>query len=339
MNFITLDSGYKPEVHKAETDYLFFGGTSYLGLNYHPEYLNIFVTGLKIWGLNNGASRNNNIRLSVYQEAEELLAKDYECEAVVTLSSGWLAAELAVEVLGKNHELIYINDVHPALYKDSPGVLNVQNAVNYINLSQQTNFLLISNSVNNIIPEVFDFSALSQILPSKSITLLIDHSHGFGLLGKDWITSFKKLPNHIDWLLCGSLAKGLSLDAGIILGSNHYINEIKKSSTFNGSSPCSPAVLYTYLNSEKIRLSAKLKLNENLNYLTSKLNSDDFFWIENFPVILIQKEHIADELKDNQFLFTSFPYPYPNSKCINRLVISAAHQQKHLDKLISKILK
>jgi 8-amino-7-oxononanoate synthase len=338
MDFISIDSGYKPEVYKDGTDYLFFGGTSYLGLNYHPEYLNVFAAGIKKWGLNNGASRNNNIGLSIYQEAEELLAKDYGCEAAVTLSSGWLAAELAVEVLGKKRELIYINDSHPALYKEIPAILNIRKAVDYINLSHQTDFLLISNSVNNILPEVFDFSALSQILPSKNITLLTDHSHGFGFLEDGWTANFRALPTHIDWLLCGSLAKSLSLDAGIILGSNHHINEIKKSATFNGSSPCSPALLYLYLNSKSIRSTAKLKLFENLDYLTSKLNRNDFYWIENFPVILIQNKEIVSKLKANHFLFTAFPYPYPQSKTLNRLVISAAHQQKHLEKLISKIL-
>ena len=338
MDFISLDSGYKPEVYKDGTDYLFFGGTSYLGLNYHPEYLNLFTAGIKKWGLNNGASRNNNIRLSIYQEAEELLAKDYGCEAAVTLSSGWLAAELAVKVLGKQRELIYINDAHPALYKETPGILNIERAVDYINLSYQTNFLLISNSVNNIFPEIFDFSALSQILPSKNIILLVDHSHGFGFLDGAWAAKFSTLPKHIDWLLCGSLAKGLSLDAGIIVGSNHHINEIKKSTTFNGSSPCSPAVLHTYLKSESIRLTAKSRLFENLHFLTSQLNEEDFFWIENLPVILIQNQNIVDKLNANYFLFTSFPYPYPESKILNRLVISAAHQQKHLEKLISNIL-
>ncbi len=333
MDFISLDSGYKPEVNKDGTDYLFFGGTSYLGLNYHPEYLNLFTDSIKKWGLNNGASRNNNIQLSIYQEAEELLAEDYGCEAAVTLSSGWLAAELAVEVLGKSRELIYINDAHPALYKEDPGVLSIEKTIDYINLSYQTNFLLISNSVNNIIPEVFDFSALSQILPSKNITLLLDHSHGFGFLDSDYVAHLKNLPIHIDWLLCGSLAKGLSLDAGIIIGSNYQINEIKKSATFNGSSPCSPAVLNTYLKSEFIRSKAKLRLFENLNFLTSKLEREDFFWIEKFPVILLQNQNIINKLKANHFLFTSFPYPNPESKTLNRLVISAAHQQKHLEKL------
>nr|MBC7614015.1 hypothetical protein [Pseudopedobacter sp.] len=337
MDFISLDSGYKPEVYKDGTEHLFFGGTSYLGLNYHPEYISLFKDGLNIWGLNNGASRNNNIRLSIYQEAEELLAKDYGCEAAVTLSSGWLAAELAVEVLGKRRELIYINDAHPALYKENPGILNIEKAVDYINLSHQTNFLLISNSVNNIIPKIFYFSALSKILPSKNITLLLDHSHGFGFLEADYFTHLKKLPIHIDWLLCGSLAKGLSLDAGIIIGSNYQINEIRKTVTFNGSSPCSPSVLHTYLKSESIRLTAKLRMFENLHFLTSQLSREDFFWIENFPVILVQNPSIVDKFKTNHFLFTSFPYPNSDSKILNRLVISAAHQPKHLKKLLEII--
>src|SRR6476469_1332109 len=149
MDFITLDSGYKPEVHQDGVDYLFFGGTSYLGLNYHPRYLSLFKEGLNIWGLNNGASRNNNIRLSIYDEAENLIASDYGCEDAAFLSSGWLASELAVEILGEGRELIYINDAHPSLFKKSPSILNIEETVNYINLSPLDDFLIISNSVNN----------------------------------------------------------------------------------------------------------------------------------------------------------------------------------------------
>ncbi|TKC00642.1 aminotransferase class I/II-fold pyridoxal phosphate-dependent enzyme [Pedobacter cryophilus] len=338
MKPVIIQSGYQPKVNVDKEKHLFFGGTSYLGLNYHPKILKIFCNGLKIWGLNNGASRNNNIQLSIYNEAEKALAKDYQTEVAVTFSSGWLAAQVAVEVLSKNRDCVYINEAHPALNAHNNAVLEIQTAVNYINLSHHTNFLMVSNSLNNVMPQIFDFSALSQILPSKNVVLLLDHSHGFGILKDEWLLTIKKINANIDVVICGSLAKGLSLDAGVVLGSNHWISQIKLSSTFNGASPCSAASLHTYMNSESIRNKALAKLTANLNYLFSKLSKDNFYWIPNFPVVVIKNQALVEKLITNKVLFTSFPYPNANSPTINRLVITSAHSQKNLKKLMA-ILK
>lgn len=339
MKPIIITSGYQPEVIVEQEKHLFFGGTSYLGLNYHPKILEVFSEGIKIWGLNNGASRNNNIKLSIYDEAEKGLARDFQKEASVTFSSGWLAAEVAVETLGKNRETVYINDVHPALNDKNAEVLEIQNAVNYINQSHHTTFLLVSNSLNNVVPKIFNFSTLSQILSHKNVVLLLDHSHGFGVLEKDWLADIKNINPNIEVVICGSLAKGLSFDAGVVLGSSFLINQIKKSSVFNGASPCSPAVLYTYLNSSKIKKSAREKLQFNLTFLFKQLSKNDFYWIPNFPVVVIKNPKLAEKLLANKVLFTSFPYPNSNSPSINRLVVTASHSQKELQKLVSIIQK
>lgn len=335
MKPVNISSGYQPEVKVDQEKHLFFGGTSYLGLNYLPEILEIFTEGIKIWGLNNGASRNNNIRLSIYDEAEKALATDYQKEASVTFSSGWLAAQVAVETLRKSRDTVYINEVHPALNDKNAGVLEIQNAVNYINISHHSAFLLVSNSLNNVIPQIFDFSALSQILPSKNVVLLLDHSHGFGILEDDWLADIKKINSNIEVVICGSLAKGLSLDAGVVLGSPFWIDQIKKSHVFNGASPCSPAILYTYLNSSGIKKLTQEKLQSNLAILFKQLSKNDFYWIPNFPVVVIKNTAIVEKLLANKVLFTSFPYPNSNSPSINRLVITASHSQKQLQKLLS----
>jgi len=333
MTFISINSGYKPNVAIKHEKHLFFGGTAYLGLNYHPEYLKIYQEGINLWGLNNGASRNNNIRLSIYQDAEKALAKDYDTEDAVTFSSGWLAAQEAVNVLEKNRDVFYINDVHPALMPISKPILALAEVVKSINLSHQNNFLIISNSVNNICPQIFQFQELQNLLPSKNVVLLLDHSHGFGVLKPNKTL----LPFNVSLAICGSLAKGLSLDCGVILGDQWLIDEVKKSAVFNGASPCSPAILHTYLNSDKIRNASLESLTKNLTYFTLKIAEEDFLWLPDFPVILIKNKEIAYKLVKNKVLFTSFPYPNEDSDILNRLVITAGHSKQDLDMLLSLI--
>lgn len=337
MDPIYITSGYKARLTIKEKNHLFFGGTSYLGLNYNAEYLQLFKDGLDQWGLNNGASRNNNIRLSIYEEAEQLLALNHETEAAITFSSGWLAAQEAVSTFSKNRELIYINDAHPALMHISSGLLQIKDAVNYINLSPQTAFLVVSNSLNNIIPNVFDFSALSQILPSKNILLLLDHSHGFGILEQDWRKTLPLNFPNITIAYCGSLAKGLSLDAGLVLGDQYLIDELKTTSTFNGASPCSPATLYTYLHGSEIVKIAQEKLKTNLDFITLNIREKDFFWTNDFPVIQILNTSIIEKLRIAGVLYTAFPYPHSDSPLIHRLVISANHEISDLQQFLHLI--
>jgi 7-keto-8-aminopelargonate synthetase-like enzyme len=165
------------------------------------------------------------------------------------------------------------------------------------------------------------------------VVLLLDHSHGFGFLTPDQ----KSLPNNVSLAICGSLAKGLSLDCGVILGDKWLINEVKKSAVFNGASPCSPAILFTYLNSEKIRNTTLKNLKRNLDYFSSNVDSKDFFWIDSFPVFLIKNKDLAQKLAEAKVLFTSFPYPNPNSETLNRLIITAAHTKTDLDQLLDFI--
>ncbi len=334
MKHVLKQSGYKPNVLVGEQDYLFFGGTSYLGLNYHTKYLEIFTEGLKIWGLNNGASRSNNISLNIYPEAEEAIAKEYQNEAALTFSSGWLAAQTAVDVLKENRVLIYVNDAHPALMPNIQNVVTLANAVSRINESDKMQFLLVSNSVNNIYPEIFDFKELENVADDKEIILLLDHSHGFGYLQEKWLANIKSLPKNISIILCGSLAKGLSLDAGVVIGAQNYIDLIKQSKTFNGASPCSPAVLYTYLHSKEIRFLAKEKLQSNLDFLYPKLPRQEFFWVNELPIVLIKDKNTAEKLHNKHIIFTAFPYPNPNSEPLNRLIITASHSEKELDRIL-----
>ena len=45
---------------------LFFGGTAYLGIPHNDEFRKLFIRGMEIYGVNHGASRNNNITLDIF---------------------------------------------------------------------------------------------------------------------------------------------------------------------------------------------------------------------------------------------------------------------------------
>ena len=90
-NFTHLEQPTGRVIVVGGKEYLFFGGTSYLGLATDKAYASIFIEGIQRYGINNGTSRNNNVQQAIFDQAEEYAAKRFGFEASLLLSSGYLA--------------------------------------------------------------------------------------------------------------------------------------------------------------------------------------------------------------------------------------------------------
>ena len=328
------------------TDYLFFGGTAYLGLLTNPEYIDLFKKGIDIYGLNNGTSRSNNIQIGVYDEAEHHLANRFGFAAAAVLSSGYLAAQAAVMALTKNKYIIYSPGSHPALWRN-PQPEQQRNfkdwserTVHDINSSQNSDFAIVSNCIDNLTPSHFDFSFLNKILPNKYITLILDDSHGLGILKRHQVSTNLaelNLPN-INVTVAASLAKGLGTDAGVVLGGIENIALVKRHPIFNGASPSSPASMYALIHGEDIYLKAFEKMQANTNLLRESTEKLRLNHIENFPVFSSKDPFLYRHLVQKNILISSFPYPLASSPLLNRIVVSALHEEndiRHLAEILS----
>ncbi|RZM21936.1 MAG: aminotransferase class I/II, partial [Pedobacter sp.] len=173
-------------IHAGETDYLYFGGTAYLGIPQNQAFLNYYIEGLSKFGVNNGTSRNNNVQLGIYDDAEAYAADYFGSEAALITSSGYLAAQLVVQYVSKLGQVVYAPGTHPALWlAGDPGVEGTfsdwaKSVVTKINNSEERRWVLISNAMNNLFPEVYDLGFLAGISHEKEILMVIDDSHGIG---------------------------------------------------------------------------------------------------------------------------------------------------------------
>ena len=80
-------------------NYLYFGGTAYLGLPTNTEFQKLLIKNIMQWGTAYGSSRSANIQLTAYENGEQFLAKFIKADAALTVSSGMLAGKLVIEVL------------------------------------------------------------------------------------------------------------------------------------------------------------------------------------------------------------------------------------------------
>lgn len=345
QSFEHLNQGLSSSLFFDSQKFLYFGGTAYLGIPQNKEFIKLYTEGINRYGLNNGTSRGNNVQLGIYDEAEAFTAEKYGAEAALITSSGYLAAKLTVRIYTQNREVRYGPNTHPALWRDgNPTVLLTfeqwaEQILTEINNSEAKEWVLLSNSINNLHPEIYDFSFITKFDASKKITLIIDDSHGVGLLndGNSVLLNLTKNTN-VEIIVVASMAKALGIDAGVILGSQKTISKLKQSEEFYGASPPAAAGLYAFINANDIYRHSYEQLQENVKIFSQQLtNKDEWHFVEDFPVFLSKQPNIEQRLLEQNILISSFPYPDRNGKNLNRIVLSSWHSKTDVFKLIAAL--
>ena len=100
--------------------YRFFSGTAYLGLPQNPVFQQLMIDATRQYGTVFGSSRNGNLRLGIYEEAEAKLAASIADKlTALTLSSGMMAGQVVSNWLrGQSIPIIYGPHTHPALWHE-----------------------------------------------------------------------------------------------------------------------------------------------------------------------------------------------------------------------------
>jgi 7-keto-8-aminopelargonate synthetase-like enzyme len=318
-------------------EYLYFGGTNFLGMATNPDFQNSLFESIKKWGTAYGSSRNSNIKLAIYETAEKLLAKNSNTEAALTVSSGMLAGKLVLEYLSKSTDAIFhFPDAHPALMNPPSLPILVNGKLNAKlfdkNISKIT---VVTDAVPSQYVEPIDLRLLLTIPKEIQINLVIDESNSFGILGNDWQKFLKK--ENINTIKVASLGKAIGISGGFIAGSNLFISKIRNQDCFIGAAGMNPAFLETYVNAQDVYLLQKQKLQQNLNYLDAHFkNRAQFTFHPSYPIIYFDEESISKKLWENKIITTSFRYTNASGK-LNRIVINANHTNYDLALLIAQL--
>ena len=338
MNYITnqLPSRIFTTNHQ---EYLWFSGTSYLGMPHHQGFRGNFAKALAQYGMSWGSSRNSNIRLDIYEKAEIELAKFANIPAALTVSSGMWAGQLVVNFLQKpNTKFFFAPKTHPALWNSSTLQLeDWEKGLNYSDWASKIvekvqectteNIVICSDSVGSPYVEAFDFQWINQLPVDKNITVVVDASHSFGV--KTFPRSVK-----VRFIITASLNKAMGMTGGVILSDPETVSSIRQSPMFAGASPMMPALLETFVNSLEYFTEQQQKLSENITYFNSLIPQNSFLdYIHNYPAYCTHQSGVHEYLKENGIMTACFPYPTSTDLPVTRLVISALHLEEDLKKL------
>lgn len=324
--------------------YLYFGGTSYLGLQTDATFQELFIKNLKKYGTNYGASRKANVQISIFDKAENYLANLTGSQSCATMSSGYLAGQLVAQTLNTSaYEFFYAPESHSAAHisskKPYDSFSDLNTAVkSHLKTSKSTPIIFIDSMdvLGNGFP---DFEGLRGF-PLKEVILVVDDSHGIGIVGENGCGTYKsaKSLNPKELLVCCSLGKGFGIQAGGIFASKNRIEQFKNTNFFGGASPASPAALATLLEGKTIFDEKRTLLEQNIRLFVSSLkNTEVLNYLENYPAFYFSNPEIASFLEENNILITSFNYPNEDSPLMSRIVLSAAHMKEDI-RLLAQLL-
>ncbi|MFV5688303.1 aminotransferase class I/II-fold pyridoxal phosphate-dependent enzyme [Flavobacterium sp. ZT3R25] len=319
-------------------DYLYFGGTAYLGLPTHPEFQKLLIKNILQWGTAYGSSRSANIKLAAYENGERFLANYIKADAALTVSSGMLAGKLVIEALTpQTNCFFHFPDTHTAIKAVDSLPFFIGEKLNPRLLDNATEKItILTDAVPSFHVKPIALSILNSISSHKEITLVVDESHSLGILGTNGCGIFSNidLPNIKRKIMLSSLGKAFGLTGGVIASDVDFINQMTNDDTFVASAGMNAAFIQTIADAPAIYLQQYQKLKDNLKYIEAHLIKNKAIHFDpNYPLIYPEIEGLNKIFTANKIIVTNFKYP-TDTKDLNRIVITANHKKEDLDKII-----
>ena len=326
-------------LHHQGREYLYCSGTGYLGMARNPEFATLLAEGLARYGTNYGSSRSSNLRLRIYEEVESYLARHASAAAALTVSSGYLAGQMAVKALAEAGRFEYAPGTHPAAWLATapaapPATLPHADWSAQLLARLATEppapVVIVSNSLDPLHACAYDFSWAAHLPDNRLVTLLIDDSHGFGVMGPAGAGVFAQLHarlGNVRLVVVASLGKACGVPGGVVLSSDaQFVAELRRSAFFSASSPIVPAYLYAFVRAGQLYAQARQQLAANTAQFAQATAATGLFQcFEGFPVFYTPANKLADYLQERGVWISSFPYPAPTDAPITRVVLSALH--------------
>ena len=338
-------------------EYLFFSGTAYLGLPQHPAFGELMTEAMSQYGTVFGSSRNGNLRLGVYEEAEAKLATMVGAPAALTLSSGMMAGQVMANWLrSQNATFIYGPKAHPALWHSPTIALPTLSFADWsaqvpeqiramLNANAVTGELaILVNSIDAVRSEQYTFDWVRELPEELPITLIVDDSHGLGVLneGRGIWPQISQQPNRaggpIRLLVSASLAKAMGLPGGVVFGDVGTIASLRQTAFFGACSPMPPAYLAAFLRADALYTDGSDRLNRNIKQAEELLLPTGLFGqAAGYPVFFTEHDGLYPYLLEQNIFIYSFAYPTAADRANTRIVISAFHEPRDIEKVAEQV--
>ncbi|MCL6650165.1 MAG: glycine C-acetyltransferase [Chloroflexi bacterium] len=364
-----LEGPQAPRVRmEGRGEVIVLSSNNYLGLSNEPAVVAGGREALERFGAGTASVRFICGTFTIHRELEQACARLVGTASALSFVSCWNANEaLPTTVLGEE-DLVLSDQLNHASIIDgvrlAKAIVKCQTGVyrhgdlrdlddRLAAASDRRTKLVISDGVFSMEGAICDLPGLVEVCRKHGAVLVIDDSHGTGVLGE----TGRGTPEHFGMvgevdIITSTLGKALGGAAGgFVAGSaelTDYLTQRARPQLFSNALPCTvagsalAAIRFLEAHPERVRT-----LRENTRYFRERLVEAGFRPLPGetpiIPVILGETAaaiRMSEMLLDEGVFVTGFGYPVvPHGEARVRCQISAAHTRDDLDQAIEAFRK
>ena len=350
-------------VHVKNARLLNFCSNDYLGLCNHPEVIDAFNKGLKLYGVGSGASSLVCGYGTVHQALEQRIATITQRSRALLFTSGYLANLAIIPALVERNAVIIGDRLNHASMVDS-AVLARARLKRFRHLSmdhfkqlyyqhRENCRLVITDGVFSMDGDIAPLDAIADAIDQESTILAVDDAHGFGVLGKKgggiiehYGLTEKEVP-----LLMATFGKALGGSGAFIAGEEAIIEQIlQKARSYIYTTAMLPALACAMQKSMDLVIEEpwrREKLHGLIDHFHQRLKEFEAVISHNKSTTAIQpimigedKEalRVANALEAHGILVTAIrPPTVPAGTARLRVTLTAHHETDDIDRLLEAL--
>jgi glycine C-acetyltransferase len=334
-----------------------FCSNNYLGLANHPSLVAAAKKAVDELGVGPAAVRTIAGTMTLHLELEKRLAAFKGVEAAITFQSGFAANLATIPALVGKEDGIFSDRLNHASIIDgcrlSGGKIipydhcevTSLEAVIKENLSQFRRAIIISDGVFSMDGDVAPLDKIYEVAQRYDILLMVDDAHGEGVLGKGGrgIVDHFNLHDKVD-VEVGTLSKAFGVVGGVVAGNATIVEWLRqRGRPFLFSSAVTPPDAAACIAAiDLLEGSTELvdRLWDNAKYFKVEMKRLGFnTGVSTTPItpVMLGEAPLAQQFSREMFetgvfaMALGFP-TVPQGKARIRVMISAAHEKKDLDK-------
>jgi len=359
---ITSDQG--PEIEVNGKTVLNFCANNYLGLSSHPKVIEAAHKSIDARGYGLSSVRFICGTQDIHKELEQKLAKFLGTEDTILYVAAFDANGGVFEPLFGEQDAIISDELNHASIIDGVRLCKAQRFRykhnDMADLEEQLKAaqacrsrIIVTDGSFSMDGTIAQLDKISDLADKYDAIVMVDDSHSSGFLGKTGrgTHEYRNVMGRID-IITGTLGKALGgASGGFTSGRKEIIEMLRQRSRpylfSNSLAPTIVGASIAVLDMLSETTALRDKLENNTKYFRTKMTEAGFdIKPGDHPIVPIMlydavvAQNFASKLLDEGIYVIGFFFPVvPKGKARIRVQLSAAHEQRHLDKAIDAFAK
>lgn len=343
-------------------EYLYFGGSNYLGLAHRPELMSAAQSAFDQYGFSAGASRLTSGESRLLLELEDQLAALAKAESALVLPAGFMSNLAVVNGLDEQVDAWVVHkQAHGSIKSAVAASPKPMIEFDYDSeescgslapdKSRQLRLGIFAEPVEPLSGKTFPIKQLVDFCTERD-WLILDEAHSFGVLGAGGGGALEYFDlSSVNLVRTGTFSKAIGTQGGFVLASAQVIEAIKMCSpAYKLSTPLSPINCAATLEALRILRTEPATtidlMRSNISSINKFLTEHGYPEFKNHPSPIFNLPFsesvraLREDLPD-QGIYMPMVTAYFADYCDIglRWTIQAGHTADHLDKLRTEFTK